>query len=222
MDVDGISGSLLIACFVASLLFGITTAQASAVWMLETCRQVLFNHVSYTFLVRNYGYPDALVNAPKSLQALFVFSGLTGFIIRGFFIYRLHESSLMDESLSVAAFTDVTISATTFWLMRQCQVEALEVGCLIVFSAISASAYISQNICKPLFGGRTSRLINSLISYLYGIVTRITLREQGAGSCFAMNPKELSSLVFATFHEHSRGGDDEMNCTGVDERHDES
>ncbi|KAH8813887.1 hypothetical protein DL96DRAFT_1685173, partial [Flagelloscypha sp. PMI_526] len=289
-DTNGIFGSLLCSCFVASLLFGITSTQfygylerfsrdpialkclACAVWLLETCHQIVFNHVSYTLLVRNYGYPDALLNAPKSIQALFIFSGLVGFIVRGFFIYRIYQFSqskvllgilcllataslgitawslaimnilknnillyatdgqyICYLSLSVAAFTDVTISATTFWLLRKRKTEAPAVGLigwagetgfmtsgLLVFSSISA--YISRNTCKPLFwrpGLPFNQLCLSVICMAFWIVShrvysnsffaalngRITLREQGAGSFFAMHRKELSSLVFATFPE---------------------
>ncbi|KAH8813885.1 hypothetical protein DL96DRAFT_506338 [Flagelloscypha sp. PMI_526] len=294
LDVDGIFGSLLIGCFIACLLLGVTTAQfylylkkflndpvwlkclAFAVWMLELFHQIVFVHVVYTFLVSEYGNPKSLVDSPRSIQALHVFSGLLGFIVRGFFIYRIYQFSqsrillsflclstivslglvawsiamtiilknnlviyttersyICISALSAAAFTDVSISATTIWLLRQRKTKVVQGGLsraldrliiwtwetglttsgLMVFSAISASIWRHRFVCMALWLVTYRAYSNSFFAVLNG---RITLRSLSAPSSFEMSLKERSTVVFANLSERSQERGEQTMVTAND------
>ncbi|KAH8796173.1 hypothetical protein DL96DRAFT_1826033 [Flagelloscypha sp. PMI_526] len=198
LDIDGIFGSLLIGCFVACLLLGVTTAQlylylkkfsedpiwvkslAFAVWTLELCHQIMFSHVLYVLLIIQYGNPNSLVHAPKSIQALSAISGLIGFIVQGFFIYRIFQFS---HSKTLLGFLSLTTSAslgliawpivTTSVLNNNLLLYTTERSYVII-SALCAAAFADMSISvstiwllkqrqSDVLQGGLSRVLTTLI-----------------------------------------------------------
>ncbi|KAH8826593.1 hypothetical protein DL96DRAFT_1816892 [Flagelloscypha sp. PMI_526] len=146
LDVAGLFGSLLIGCFITCVLFGVTTAQfyiylaqfsddaiwlkilASTVWTLEMIHQFLFAHAVYVFLINAYGHPEILAKAPvAAVEVLPAISGLIGFIVRGFFIYRIHQFS---RSIVLVCFL--------------CLITCAALG--LVLSTISVIARLDDNL----------------------------------------------------------------------------
>ncbi|KAH8796183.1 hypothetical protein DL96DRAFT_1794561 [Flagelloscypha sp. PMI_526] len=191
LNIDGIFGSLLISCLVASLLLGVTSAQfyvylkkfsddpiwlkslAFIVWGFEVCHQIIFIHISYIFLVRNYGNPEIITDAPKSVQALSIFSGLIGFII-----YQFSQSRVLLGFLCLLAAASLGLVAWSTTIMGDLKNNLLSYikdRLYVCFLSLGLAAFTDVNISVAMIWLLRRRKMDALQGGLSHALDRLVV-----------------------------------------------
>ncbi|KAJ7640802.1 hypothetical protein DFH06DRAFT_1097928 [Mycena polygramma] len=168
-------GALQIGVLVSYLLFGVTTSQAyfyytrfpeddrkikifaAFIWICELAHAICIGHALYTVTILDFGQPERLVRAPKSMSTAILFSGIVSPCVQVFLALRIYW--LSQKTFKVIpclcwtlSFLEVVMSCALFALglqMKSLAGYVVQWGWLII-SVLAVGAGVDWIIAATL------------------------------------------------------------------------
>ncbi|KAH9923522.1 uncharacterized protein B0H18DRAFT_464356 [Fomitopsis serialis] len=194
-------GTFLIGNLADAVLFGVTTVQTynylmsrssdsimlgillSLCWIIDTLQLSFFSHLTYSYAVTDVGDFAALGKILWCFPAIIFLTGLSDFIVRSLFCYRIWKLSERNAALAVAlCFNSITVFALNCGLVaKTTSIQTIDafrsktlsgliyaglVDCLCGNILIAMSLYIIlKKHLRAASNSRTTFVVRTLIAY---------------------------------------------------------
>ncbi|KAI0336997.1 hypothetical protein BDW22DRAFT_1040348 [Trametopsis cervina] len=198
--LDNKLGAAFIGTIMASILYGVTNLQTyryfdinndgillrslvSILWVLDTLHLLLIAHTLYHYMVTNFSNPLVITTVTWSIMLHVAITGVSDFLIRGIFAYRVYRLSGRNKWLTSAIIatallvlgTSITFSVRGWQLGAYADFTHISWVLYTAFGAgVVADSTIAIALCIFLARHRTSiKRTNSIVRslMLYSINT---------------------------------------------------